>query len=301
MAHNADGRSTKVHPHYCRLHPLPSDPLITAAYSTPSGSIPAAANMSLNASWQSSTHEKSAAAFFESSSPRRLGRHRDLGPSCHPTLHGRQCHHPACTSQRLSLLLLSCTVTLREENESVEADVSLSPRQIAGRLAEDIHRVVKRIHGNMPFCSSSSQRGDVDAASRRKLARFHNGPQHSPIRRVKSFGEKPRTPTLGCGVTYTSSKEHLLNLNEFRSDYMPSTINWAVQSSVDYLHMLIVSMKYPVKWYHIHARYPISVHDELWYLAKEEDKYRAALRALQIFHLVTRAMFAYMLGMDDLP
>ena len=64
--------------------------------------------------------------------------------------------------------------------------------------------------------------------------------------------------------------------------------------------MLIVSMEYLIKRYHIQARYLISVHDELRYLVKEEDKYRAAL-ALQISNLWTRAMFAYMLGMDDLP
>ena len=104
--------------------------------------------------------------------------------------------------------------------------------------------------------------------------------------------EKPGTPALGCGV-YLS--------NEFGSDYMPSRINWVVQlSGVDYLHMLIVSMEYLIKRYHIQARYLISVHDKLRYLVKEEDKYRAAL-ALQISNMWTRAMFAYMLGMDDLP
>ncbi|KAF8347323.1 DNA polymerase family A-domain-containing protein [Amanita rubescens] len=102
--------------------------------------------------------------------------------------------------------------------------------------------------------------------------------------------EKPRTPALGCGVTYALSKEYLPN--EFGSDYMPSRINWVVQSSgVDYLHMLIQ--------YHIQARYLIPVHDELRYLVKEEDKYRAAL-ALQISNLWMRAMFVYVLGMDDL-
>ena len=111
--------------------------------------------------------------------------------------------------------------------------------------------------------------------------------------------ERPRTPALGCGVTYALSKEYLPN--EFGSDYMPSRINWVVQSSgVDYLHMLIVSMEYLIKRYGIQARYLISVHDELRYLVEEKDKYRAAL-ALQIANLWTRAMFAYMLGMDDLP
>ncbi|KAF7370769.1 POLAc domain-containing protein [Mycena sanguinolenta] len=89
--------------------------------------------------------------------------------------------------------------------------------------------------------------------------------------------------------------------SDFGSDYMPSRINWVVQSSgVDYLHLLIVSMDYLIHKYDIQARYLISVHDELRYLIREEDRYRAAL-ALQIANVWTRSMFAYRLGMDDLP
>lgn len=110
---------------------------------------------------------------------------------------------------------------------------------------------------------------------------------------------RPQTPALGCGVTDALSKEFLPA--GFGSDYMTSRINWAVQSSgVDYLHLLIVSMEYLISKYDIKARYLISVHDELRYLVKEEDKYRAAL-ALQIANLWTRCLFAYKLGMDDLP
>ena len=42
------------------------------------------------------------------------------------------------------------------------------------------------------------------------------------------------------------------------------------------------------------------MHDELRYLVKDEDRYRAAL-ALQIANLWTRSLFAFKLGMDDLP
>lgn len=114
-----------------------------------------------------------------------------------------------------------------------------------------------------------------------------------------ALSDKPQTPALGCGVTYALSKEFLPA--DFGSDYMPSRINWVVQSSgVDYLHLLIVSMDHLISKYDIKARYLISVHDELRYLVAEEDKYRAAL-ALQIANLWTRSMFAYRLGMDDLP
>lgn len=110
---------------------------------------------------------------------------------------------------------------------------------------------------------------------------------------------KPQTPALGCGVTHALQKDCLPA--GFGSDYMPSRINWVVQSSgVDYLHLLIVSMDHLIRKYNIGARYLISVHDELRYLVKEEDRFRAVL-ALQIANLWTRSMFAYKLGLDDLP
>lgn len=111
--------------------------------------------------------------------------------------------------------------------------------------------------------------------------------------------DRPLTPALGCGITYALSKEYLKE--GFGTDYITSRINWVVQSSgVDYLHLLIVAMDHLIRKYDIRARYLISVHDELRYLVAEPDKYRAAL-ALQIANLWTRCLFAYRLGMDDLP
>ncbi|KAF5385731.1 hypothetical protein D9757_005495 [Collybiopsis confluens] len=114
-----------------------------------------------------------------------------------------------------------------------------------------------------------------------------------------AISNKPQTPALGCGVTDALQKDCLPA--GFGSDYMPSRINWVVQSSgVDYLHLLIVSMNHLIKKYNIAARYLFSVHDELRYLVKDEDRFRAAL-ALQIANIWTRSMFAYKLGLDDLP
>ncbi|KZO98242.1 hypothetical protein CALVIDRAFT_553933 [Calocera viscosa TUFC12733] len=111
-----------------------------------------------------------------------------------------------------------------------------------------------------------------------------------------ALSDKPLTPALGCGVTRALTKEYL-----GLSEYLPSRINWVVQSSgVDYLHLLIVGMQYLIEKYEISARYLISVHDELRYLVKDEDRYRAAL-ALQIANLWTRSLFSFKLGMDDLP
>ncbi|CAB5196034.1 unnamed protein product [Rhizophagus irregularis] len=106
---------------------------------------------------------------------------------------------------------------------------------------------------------------------------------------------EPLTPVLRCGITNA-----LKPANADRS-YMTSRVNWVVQSSgVDYLHLLLVSMKYLIKKYNINARFMLSVHDDVRYLVKEDDAYRAAL-ALQISNLWTRAMFSHMLGIEDLP
>lgn len=112
-----------------------------------------------------------------------------------------------------------------------------------------------------------------------------------------ALSDRPTTPALGCGVTKALSRSYLDDI----TTYLPSRINWVVQSSgVDYLHLLIVSMSYLIKRYNINARYMLSVHDEVRYLSKEEDKYRTAL-ALQIANAWTRALFCYNLGIDDVP
>jgi DNA polymerase gamma 1 len=112
-----------------------------------------------------------------------------------------------------------------------------------------------------------------------------------------ALSDRPTTPALGCGVTRALRKTYL----EDASSYLPSRINWVVQSSgVDYLHLLIVSMEYLISKYDIKARYLLSVHDEVRYLAEEGDRYRTAM-ALQIANAWTRALFSYNLGIDDLP
>lgn len=108
--------------------------------------------------------------------------------------------------------------------------------------------------------------------------------------------QEPKTPVLGAGITYSLMKRNL-GANTF----LPSRINWAIQSSgVDYLHLLCCSMNYLIKKYSIKARLCISIHDEIRFLAADEDKYRTAM-ALQISNIWTRAIFCEQMGIDDLP
>jgi DNA polymerase gamma 1 len=107
--------------------------------------------------------------------------------------------------------------------------------------------------------------------------------------------EEPRTPVLGCALP-----DSLMPVSA-RKRYQTSCVNWVVQSSgVDYLHLLLVSMRYFIQHYKINARLLITIHDEIRYMVKEEDAYRAAM-ALQIANVWTRAYFAERLGMTNLP
>lgn len=77
---------------------------------------------------------------------------------------------------------------------------------------------------------------------------------------------------------------------------MTSRVNWVVQSSaVDYLHLMLVAMKWLFEEFAIDGRFCISIHDEVRYLVREEDRYRAAL-ALQITNLLTRYVGAWGVG-----
>jgi DNA polymerase gamma 1 len=127
---------------------------------------------------------------------------------------------------------------------------------------------------------------------------WRGGTESFVFNKLEEFAEqeRPRTPVLGAGIT-----EALMRRFINQGSFMTSRINWAIQSSgVDYLHLLIISMDYLIRRFNLDARLAITVHDEIRYLVKEEDRYRAAM-ALQISNLWTRAMFSQQMGIEDLP
>ncbi|KAK5264902.1 DNA-directed DNA polymerase gamma mip1 [Exophiala xenobiotica] len=127
---------------------------------------------------------------------------------------------------------------------------------------------------------------------------WRGGTESFVFNKLEEFAEqeRPRTPVLGAGIT-----EALMRRYINQGSFMTSRINWAIQSSgVDYLHLLIVSMDYLIRRFNLDARLAITVHDEIRYLVKHEDRYKAAL-ALQISNLWTRAMFSQQMGIEDLP
>ncbi|KAI9851511.1 MAG: DNA-directed DNA polymerase gamma mip1 [Thelocarpon superellum] len=127
---------------------------------------------------------------------------------------------------------------------------------------------------------------------------WRGGTESFVFNKLEDFAEqeRPRTPVLGAGIT-----EALMRRFINKGGFMTSRINWAIQSSgVDYLHLLIVAMDYLSRRFNIDARLTITVHDEIRYLVKDADKYRAAM-ALQVANLWTRAMFSQQMGINELP
>lgn len=127
---------------------------------------------------------------------------------------------------------------------------------------------------------------------------YRGGTESFVFNKLEDFAEqeRPRTPVLGAGITEALMRRYLT-----KGGFMTSRINWAIQSSgVDYLHLLIISTEYLIRRFNLDARLAITVHDEIRYLAKEEDKYRAAM-ALQVANLWTRAMFSQQMGINELP
>lgn len=71
-----------------------------------------------------------------------------------------------------------------------------------------------------------------------------------------------------------------------------------VQSSaVDYLHLMLVAMKWLFEEHDVDGRFCISIHDEVRYLVRSEDRYRAAL-ALQITNLLTRSAILFITPLE---
>jgi DNA polymerase gamma 1 len=127
---------------------------------------------------------------------------------------------------------------------------------------------------------------------------WRGGTESFVFNKLEDFAEqeRPRTPVLGAAITEALQRRYLS-----KGGFMTSRINWAIQSSgVDYLHLLTVSMDYLVRRYNLEARLALTVHDEIRYLVKDEDKYRAAM-ALQVANIWTRAMFSQQMGINELP
>ncbi|CEF68361.1 DNA polymerase subunit gamma-1 [Strongyloides ratti] len=134
---------------------------------------------------------------------------------------------------------------------------------------------------------------------------YYDGIESDTFNYLNIILDKPelRTPILNCKLgngfhprpKYSTGSIHFLNF------FRRSITNWIIQSSaVDFLHMLLINMEWLCQKYNIDARFCISIHDEVRYLVKDEDVYRAAL-ALNLSNLMVRAAISQRLGIHQIP
>ncbi|XP_076847842.1 DNA polymerase subunit gamma-1 [Brachyhypopomus gauderio] len=182
---------------------------------------------------------------------------------------------------------------LSEDGEWLVNELGVSvERDENGTVSREELRRISKLAGTRSKRSWSKRRWDV--AGRRVWV---GGTESEMFNKLESIAhsEQPATPVLGCRIS------RALEPAAVRDEFITSRVNWVVQSSaVDYLHLMLVAMRWLLEEYDIDGRFCISIHDEVRYLVRSEDRYRAAL-ALQITNLLTRCMFAYKLGMKDLP
>jgi len=138
---------------------------------------------------------------------------------------------------------------------------------------------------------------DVDEDKEGTVTEWQDGSESHMFNMLERIAcsPEPRTPVLDCMISKA------LEPRNVKSEFMTSRVNWVVQSSaVDYLHLILVCMRWLIDLYRIDGRFCISIHDEVRYLVASDDRYLAAF-ALQVTNLLTRSLFAYKLGYNDLP
>ncbi|KAM9502639.1 DNA polymerase subunit gamma-1-like isoform 1-T2 [Salvelinus alpinus] len=178
---------------------------------------------------------------------------------------------------------------LSEEGEWLlkELDMEVERDEDGSVSPQDLRRITR-------LASQSSRRRKWEVAGQRLWA---GGTESEMFNKLESIAlsAQPATPVLGCRIS------RALEPQAVKDEFITSRVNWVVQSSaVDYLHLMLVAMRWLMEEHDIDGRFCVSIHDEVRYLVRSEDRYRAAL-ALQITNLLTRCMFTHALGMQDLP
>ncbi|XP_068579055.1 DNA polymerase subunit gamma-1 [Cebidichthys violaceus] len=178
---------------------------------------------------------------------------------------------------------------LSEEGEWLvnELDIEVEKEEDGSVTLQELRRITR-------LASQCSRRKRWNMVDRRLWA---GGTESDMFNKLESVAHsaQPATPVLGCRIS------RALEPMAVKDEFITSRVNWVVQSSaVDYLHLMLVAMKWLFEEHDIDGRFCISIHDEVRYLVGSEDRYRAAL-ALQITNLLTRSVFAHALGLQDLP
>ncbi|XP_071359062.1 DNA polymerase subunit gamma-1 [Trachinotus anak] len=190
--------------------------------------------------------------------------------------------------------MYALTKGIRRYDLSEEGEWLLNELGIEAEREENGSISLQELRRISKLASKCYRRKSWDIVGKRQWA---GGTESDMFNKLESIAHsaEPATPVLACRIS------RALEPKAVKDEFITSRVNWVVQSSaVDYLHLILVAMKWLFEEYQIDGRFCISIHDEVRYLVRSEDRYRAAL-ALQITNLLTRSAFAHALGMNDLP
>ncbi|XP_060892582.1 DNA polymerase subunit gamma-1 [Labrus mixtus] len=190
--------------------------------------------------------------------------------------------------------MYALTKGIRRYNLSMEGEWLVRELGIEVEKEENGSVTLEELRRLTRLASQSSRRKRWELVDKRV---WGGGTESDMFNKLESIAQsaQPATPVLGCRIS------RALEPKAVKDEFITSRVNWVVQSSaVDYLHLMLVAMKWLFEEHDIDGRFCISIHDEVRYLVCSEDRYRAAL-ALQITNLFTRSIFAHALGMQDLP
>lgn len=193
--------------------------------------------------------------------------------------------------------MYALTKGLRRYHLSEEGEWLLQKLNVNVERAEDGSVSLQDLRKISKAASQSTTRGSKKKWNLTAGRVWTDGTESHMFNKLESIAhsDRPATPVLNCRIS------RALEPSAVQEEFITSRVNWVVQSSaVDYLHLMLVSMRWLFEEHDIDGRFCISIHDEVRYLVTSEDRYRAAL-ALQITNLLTRCMFAFKLGMMDLP
>lgn len=126
-------------------------------------------------------------------------------------------------------------------------------------------------------------------------ARWEGGSESAMFNRLEEIAGNPQPVTPFLHGRLSRALEPSGDTDD---RFLPTRVNWVVQSgAVDFLHLMLVSMRWLMGK---QVRFCLSFHDEIRYLVRQEDSYRAAL-AMHVTNLLTRAFCVRRIGLTDLP
>uniref|UniRef100_A0A182N1E0 DNA polymerase subunit gamma-1 n=1 Tax=Anopheles dirus TaxID=7168 RepID=A0A182N1E0_9DIPT len=127
---------------------------------------------------------------------------------------------------------------------------------------------------------------------------WHGGTESAMFNRLEAIAgaARPATPFLGGRLSRALEPQP-----GTEERFLPTRINWVVQSgAVDFLHLMLVCMRWLMGGASARLRFCLSFHDEVRYLVPDRYAHHAAL-ALHATNLLTRAFCAHRVGFRDLP